>query len=111
MEEPIGKLDRALQQFFSEVAQRHIPAGHHEHHAQGKKIDKVNDHHRKEGAVLNQIGLSLPQHPDRERDMKTPGKADDPEQPTPVRFHIHEKANPAVQNERQNAVDWKEIRR
>jgi len=79
MQELIGKFHSALQQFVSEVAEGDIPAGYDEHNTERQKIDQVNDHHREERAVLDQVGLSLPQHPDRERDMKTPGKADHPE--------------------------------
>ena len=111
MEEPIGKFHGPLEQFLSEVAEGHVTAGHNEHDTQRRKIDEVNDHHREESAVLDQVGLPLPQHPDREGDMKTPGKADHPEQPLPIRLYIQEHAGPAVQKEGQNAVDRKKIRR
>jgi len=110
-EEPIGKLHRTHEQFLSEVTEGHVPAGHNQHHTQCRKVDEVNNHHRKEGAVLDQVGLSLPQHPDGKGDMKTPGKADDREEQAPERFHIYEQANPPVQKEGQNAVDRKKIRR
>lgn len=33
-QEPVGKLHRALEQFFSEGEKRNVPAGHDEHQAQ-----------------------------------------------------------------------------
>ncbi len=111
MQEPIGELDGAVEQFFAEVAEGDIPAGHNEHDAERRKIDEINDHHRKEGAVLDQVGLSLPQHPDRERHMKAPGEPDDPENPSSIRFHINEHADPAVQEQGENAIDREKVRR
>jgi len=77
-QKPVGKLHRALEQFFSEGEKRNVPAGHDEHQAQYRKINEINDHHRKECPVLDQIGLALPQHPDREGDMESPGEPDHP---------------------------------
>src|SRR5271165_1649482 len=76
--EPVGKLHRALEQFFSEGEKRNVAAGHDEHQAQDRKIDEINDHHRKECPVLDQIGLALPQHPDREGDMESPCEPNHP---------------------------------
>lgn len=110
MEEPIREFHGALEQFLAEVDDGDIPAGHDEHDAQHREIDEVDDHHRKEGAMFNEIGLSLPEHPDGEGDMKTPGESDDTKQPSSVRFHIDEQADRAVKQEGQNAVDREKIR-
>jgi len=77
-EELVGELHRAFEQFSSEREKCNVTAGNDEHQAQHQKINEINDHHRKESSMLDQIGLPLPQHPDRESDMESPGEPDHP---------------------------------
>ena len=61
--------------------------------------------------MLNQVRLAFPKHPDGERNMERPGKTDYSKKPAMVGRDIGEHADPGVDQQRENAVNRKEIGR
>jgi len=61
--------------------------------------------------VLTQVRLTFPKHPDGERNMERPGKADYAKKAAMVGRDIGEHADPGVDQQRENAVNGKEIGR
>jgi hypothetical protein len=61
--------------------------------------------------MLDEIGLTVPEHPDSERHMEHPGKAHQPKQPPMERRQVPKHADAAVKGDNKQAIDREEIGR
>ena len=59
--------------------------------------------------LIAQVSLIFRDHPTRKREMEGARRADHSVKPSTIRLHIHEKAERAIDRDRQNAVKWKKI--
>ena len=113
MMEKIGKPPREVgkvgQQICSETGERNLGRRENEHHAEQQHVHQIDYDEREERALIAQVSLIFRDHPARKREMERPRHADHSVKPSTIRLHIHEKAERAIDRDRQNAVEWKKI--
>lgn len=78
--------------------------------AEQSEVHKVNEHERKECAVIAQIGLVFRNHPSRKSEMERPRGADDGEQKLAVRRDVGTQTGDAVNRDGDDAVEREKIR-
>src|SRR5260370_25427845 len=111
MQDRVGKVHRALQEFSAEGIKGDIAAGENEHEAQSEEIHQIDHHHREKRSVLDEISLPVPEHPNGERYVKHPGKTNQPKEPSMERGQVPEHADAAVKSKGNQAVNRKKIGR
>lgn len=61
--------------------------------------------------MIAQVGLIFRDHPASEGEVKRPSRSDDGVKESAVRLHVVKNAERPVNRDRENAVNWKKIRR
>ena len=102
----IGKID---QQIRPETGERNLRRRQNEHHAEQQDVHQIDHDQREERTLIAQVSLIFRDHPTRKREMERARRADHSVKPSTIRLHIHEETEPAIDRDRQNAVEWKKI--
>ena len=109
IENPTRKAGKIGQQIRSETGERNLRRRQNEHHAEQQHVHQIDHDEREERPLIAQISLIFRDHPTRKREMERARHADHSVKPSTIRLHIHEKAERAIDRDRQNAVEWKKI--
>ena len=109
LREPLHKIAQIRQQIRPEAFKRDLSGRENQHHTEQQQIHQVNNDERKKCALIGDVRLVLGDHPAGERKMERPGDSNHGVKQPSIRLHVEKKAEPAVNGDRQNAVDRQEI--
>ena len=108
---PSRKDAKIDQQICSETGERNLRRRQNEHHAEQQHVHQIDYDEREERTLIAQVSLIFRDHPTRKSEMERPRRADHSVKPSAIRLHINEKAEHAIDRDRQNAVKRKKIGR
>src|SRR5437763_11872883 len=95
----------------TEARKRNLWRRKNEHHTEQQEVHQIDHNQREDRALIAQVRLILRNHPARKSEVESPCHTDYSIKPSTVWLHIHEKAEPAIDGNCQNAVEREKIRR
>ena len=108
--DPLREVPEIRQQIGAKTRKRDMRRGENQHHAEQKQVHEIDHHERKKCALIAQVRLIFQDHPACEGKMKRPRCANDRVKQLPVRLHVYDKIERAVDGDRENAVEREKIR-
>src|SRR5689334_13453660 len=108
--DPFRKFSEILQQIFTETDEGDLRRCNHKQDAQEDKIHQINENKRKKRSMIAQISLVFWNHPAGEGKMERPGNAENGVEQLAIWRDVHEQARDPVDQNREQAVERKEIR-
>ena len=109
IDKPPRKVAKIYQQIRAKPCKRNLWRRQNEHHAEQQQVHQIDHNEGEERALIGQVSLIFRDHPARKREMERPRRSDDSVKPSTVRLRVHEKAEPAIDGDCQNAVERKKI--
>ena len=109
IDKPPREVAKIRQQICAETRKRNLRGRKNKHYAEEQQVHQIDHDEGEERALIAEVGLIFRNHPTRKREMERPCRADHSVKPPAVRLHIHEKAERAINRDRQNAIEWKKI--
>lgn len=116
----LGKVFRIGEQLAAKRQKGNLRRGDHQEEREEHDVHEEDNHEGEKGAVISQVGLSFGNHPQREAEVKRPGRAEQQKQPLKRREQeespgrggdIEEQTRAGVDQDDDDAVERIKVRR